>query len=309
MAEHKEHIKWNLHVPTGYDYTSRSAPYLLHVVQITNIHYCMWYHSVRSFSMLMFISSTCIQTHCEGFLLSSASIMSKNHLQRCSKNINEHCFRVATFAKVELLACYSHSKNRKQRLKTFSTSPWEAYSWDLMGGKYASHGKIDENWVHRFSSFASPLFYSRNLRWILAFSSSRQVRAENALKVEEENAKIQQIFASLRSPPQPFVHFLRQRHGRLRSIRKTSSSLWRRLKTPSFLRALRHRPGDTGQGSEVTHSSHKHAPNLTQDLAPSPGLQKTRHQGCRSLCKKAMFRTKEKEIASVGVYTQPPSPH
>ena len=233
----------------------------------------------------------------------------QKHLQSCSKNINEHCFRVASFAKVELLACYSHSKNRKQRLKTFSTSPWEAYSWDLMGGKYASHGKIDENWVHRFSSFASPLFYSRNLRWILAFSSSRQVRAENALKVEEENAKIQQIFASLRSPPQPFVHFLRQRHGRLRSIRKTSSSLWRRLKTPSFLRALRHRPGDTGQGSEVTHSSHKHAPNLTQDLAPSPGLQKTRHQGCRSLCKKAMFRTKEKERASVGVYTQPPSPH
>ena len=46
------------------------------------------------------------------------------------------------------------------------------YSWDLMGGKYASHGKFDKNWVHRFPSFASPLFYSRNLCWIFLFSSS-----------------------------------------------------------------------------------------------------------------------------------------
>ena len=33
----------------------------------------------------------------------------KTTLQSCSKNINEHCFQVATFAKVELLACYSQT--------------------------------------------------------------------------------------------------------------------------------------------------------------------------------------------------------
>ena len=71
---------------------------------------CITVSEVSQSLKLMFISSTCIQTHCEGFLLqSSASIMSKNHLQSCSKNINEHCFQVATFAKVELLACYSQT--------------------------------------------------------------------------------------------------------------------------------------------------------------------------------------------------------
>ena len=40
QPEHREHIKWKLHVPTGYDYTSRSAPYLLHVVQIINMTLC-----------------------------------------------------------------------------------------------------------------------------------------------------------------------------------------------------------------------------------------------------------------------------
>ena len=41
-----------------------------------------------------------------------------------------------------------------------------------MGWKFASQWKFDKNWVHKFPSFASPLFYSTNLRWILAFSSS-----------------------------------------------------------------------------------------------------------------------------------------
>ena len=122
----------------------------------------------------------------------------KTTCRAAPKNINEHCFRVATFAKVELLACYSHSKNRKQRLKTFSTSPWEAYSWDLMGGKYASHGK---NWwklgpqifIFRIAPFLLTKS-SLNLGVLLLASSSRRKCAKGGGGECEDSANIR-VFA------------------------------------------------------------------------------------------------------------------
>ena len=244
------------------------------------------------------------------------------------------------------------------------------YSWDLMGsemgGKYASHGKIDENWVHRFPSFASPLFYSRNLRLDLCvlldfYLYDRPVRRQGghdmpwptgcpqALNLTEPCATALMTFSKWTEEGWPW----RMMRGRSRlgsttglsvachwsksvltshhmssyvlasfrrSIRKTSPSRWRMVPPPVQRDGHRasisrnHAPHGSARlrlcdwwprqssakisvsaniskgfsrfsspfsspqawrhwtGQRDTNSSHKHAPNLTQDLAPQPLL-------------------------------------
>ena len=277
----------------------------------------------------MFISSTCIQTHCEGFIIfilqSSATIMSKNHLQSCSKNINPWTLLSGNYfwtswATRTLLAnpphptkvglrgtiptiqmyirenaltacqnsvfapmpkfCAGCQENRKQRwnkdkqsLEAFSISPWEACTHGIwwvgnmqVTGKLMKIGSTDFHLSHR------------------PFST-------------------REIFAgSLHSPPPPFARFLRElgasvaclwsksartshhtpwppsvgpcwtRHrcggASFREIEGLWKSRWsggpnnpppkalsRRTSRRGFPSlGLRHRPGDTGQGSETqTH--------------------------------------------------------
>ena len=207
-----------------------------------------------------------------------------------------------------------------------------------MGWKFASQWKFDKNWVHKFPSFASPLFYSTNLRWILAFSSStfrafsaRTWRLRSLSSIQVSSDLSSYVLASFRRsmlktssrrrrmvPPDwcrsvaiPLALWRRAGRKRepLRDVRRNwdfggrlsgprvpnnlppKSQFRRTAQTGSlFLPALRQRPGDTGQGSEVTHSSHKHASNLTQDLAPQPLLPLTPKRLSHSPSKKHATR-------------------
>ena len=293
----------------------------------------------------MFISSTCIQTHCEGFLpQSSASIMSKNHLQRCSKNINEHCFRVTTFEQVELLACYSQthhipyipqkwvcvepsqpskctsekmishharilcwhqcqnfvlcwvSKNRKQKLKTFSTSPWEARTHGIW---WVGNMRVTE----KLMKIGSTDFHLSHRPFLLA---------ESSLNLRVLLLHLSRVFCANLAPDRPVLDPsllgpLVKSHGQLSSVHvehvikavahssarlrlcghtvglmaqtifRQNLSFGEQLKRVLFFFRLFARGLATLDRAvrSHTHSSHKHASNLTQDLAPQPLLPLT----------------------------------
>ena len=165
-----------------------------------------------------------------------------------------------------------------------------------MGGKYAGHGKIDENWVDRFPSFASPF-------------STRGIFAESS-----------------RSPPSSFARFLRElgsweacpwssllgplvkSHGQLSSVHvehvikavahssarlrlcgrtvglvaqtvfRQNLSLREDLEGVFFNFRLFAKGLATLDRAVRSHTHHiikKHAPNLTQDLASQPLLPLT----------------------------------
>ena len=94
--------------------SSETYMFLLGMTTKAGVHhiYYMLYHSVRSFSISQ------VDVHLEHLYPNPlrrlpSAILCEHHVQKppaeLLKNINEHFFQVATFAKVELLACYSQT--------------------------------------------------------------------------------------------------------------------------------------------------------------------------------------------------------
>ena len=190
------------------------------------------------------------------------------------------------------------SKNRKQKLKTFSTSPWEARTHGIwwvgnmrVTEKLMKIGSTDFHLSHR------PFLLSRNLRWIFAFSSFifRTFSARTWLLREPV------LDPSLLGP-------LVKSHGQLSSVHvehvikavahssarlrlcgrtvglvaqtvfRQNLSLREDLEGVFFNFRLFAKGLATLDRAVRSHTHHiikKHAPNLTQDLASQPLLPLT----------------------------------
>ena len=239
-----------------------------------------------------------------------------------------------------------------------------------MGWEICKSVKIWQKLGPQISIFRiAPFFYSTNLRWILAFSSSTfhafsartwRLRSLSSIQVSSDlSSYVLASFRRVHAPPpwwrledvikaaphgsarlmplrwpsrwpcgeepeekeNPFELFAETEilaedclGHESQTIFRQNLSFGEQLKRVLFFFRLFARGLATLDRAVRSHTHHiinKHAPNLTQDLAHQPLLpltpkrlshspsKKTCHQGYRSLHKKAMFRTKEKEIAAL----------